>query len=74
MGSPAKPEKYELPPEIQNAQAIADINHTQAQARHINTQADLAPVELLHDTAHRIADRDQQAKQQGDKLAVITNT
>ena len=74
MGAPAKPEKYELPPEIQNAQAIADINHTQAQAHHINTQADLAPVELLHDTAHRIADRDQQAKQQGDKLAVITNT
>jgi len=62
MGVPAKPEKYELPPEIQNAKAIADINHTQAQAHHINTQAELAPIELLHDTAHKIADREQQAE------------
>jgi hypothetical protein len=65
-GAPAKPEKYELPPEIQNAQAVADINdtnasavHKRAQAAHISTQSMLAPVELLHDTAHKIADRQQ---------------
>lgn len=55
----------QLPPQFQIAQAEADINdknasaaHKRAQAYHITTQARLAPIELLHDTAHRIADRD----------------
>jgi hypothetical protein len=66
MGQTAKPEKYELPPEIQNAEAWANINkvnadaeHKRAQARHIDTQASLAPMELIHDTAHKVADREQ---------------
>jgi len=68
--APQKPEKYELPPEIQNAQALADINdkyasadHKRAQARHIDTQAALAPVELVADHASRAADRDQRSEQ-----------
>jgi len=59
MGQPQKPEKYELPPEIQNAQALAEIGHKNAQAYHITTQANLAPVELIHDSAHKAADRQQ---------------
>lgn len=57
------PQKYELPPVIQDAKALADIEHKRAQAYHITTQASLAPIELLHDTAHKIADRGQRADQ-----------
>lgn len=59
-----------IPPEVKTLQAIADVNetnasavHKRAQAAHISTQAMLAPVELAHDTAHKIADRDQRAEQ-----------
>lgn len=61
---------YQLPPEIQNAKAMAEINdksasadHKRAQAYHITTQANLAPIELMHDTAHKSADRLQLAAQ-----------
>lgn len=63
VGAAPKPEKYELPPEIQNAQALADIGHKQAQAYHITTQAELAPVKLAHESAHKTADRDQRDEQ-----------
>mgnify|MGYP006921334459 CR=1 FL=1 len=60
------PGKFELPPEIQAAQALADINdtnanatHKRAQAAHISTQSTLAPLEVVIDHAHRNADREQ---------------
>jgi len=66
VGSVSSPEKYTPPPHIQDAKAIAEIDktyadadHKRAQARHIDTQAALAPVELLHETAHKVADRQQ---------------
>jgi hypothetical protein len=65
-----EPGKFELPPELQVAQAAAEINdknasatHKRAQAAHISTQAMLAPVELAAEHHHRNADRDQQARQ-----------
>lgn len=71
-----KPEKYTPPPYIQDAQAVADIDatyadadHKRAQAHHITTQATLAPVEAMLDHAHRSADREQASKQAAPKPA-----
>jgi hypothetical protein len=70
MGAPRQPPTYELPPEIQNAQAIADINetnasaeHKRAQAAHITTQTALAPLDMMASHAQQAADRDQRAEQ-----------
>jgi hypothetical protein len=70
MGAPQQPAEYELPPEIQNAQAIADINetnasaeHKRAQAAHITTQTALAPLDMMASHAQQAADRDQRAEQ-----------
>lgn len=70
MGAPQKPQAYELPPDIQNAQAIADINetnasaeHKRAQSRHIETQTAMAPIEMMASHAQQAADRDQRAEQ-----------
>jgi hypothetical protein len=67
MGAAPKQDKYELPPEIQNAKALAEIGHKNAQAYHITTQAALAPAELLHDSAHKTADREQRAEQAANR-------
>ena len=67
---PGQAPTYELPPQLQNAQALAEINdknasaeHKRAQAAHISTQAALAPIELVASHAQQTADRDQRADQ-----------
>lgn len=66
QGAAQKPEKYTPPPHVQDAQAIADIDktyadadHKRAQAAHISTQAQLAPVNAMLDSEHKNADRQQ---------------
>lgn len=66
MGQPAAPEKYELPPEIQNAQALADIADTEAAARQkdaaamkARTEAMLAPAKAAHEASLARADFEQ---------------
>lgn len=63
---PVQPQQqeFELPPEIQIGQAIADLNETNASARQKDAQADklrtdamLAPRHLAIESAHRNADR-----------------
>lgn len=70
MEQPGQPANYELPPEIQNAQALAEINdkaasaaQKRAQAEHIQTQTALAPLELAASQAQQTADREQRANQ-----------
>lgn len=70
MGAPQQPQEYQLPPELQNAQAIADINKTnadadqkRAQAEHARSQTALAPLEMMASHAQQSADRDQRAEQ-----------
>lgn len=70
QAAPQQPQEYELPPELQNAQAIADINETnasadqkRAQAEHARSQAALAPLEMMASHAQQSADRDQRAEQ-----------
>lgn len=68
-------EKYELPPELQHEQAIAEINdryasadHKRAQARHIDTQAALAPLELVAEHQQRNEDRRSAEKAASKKV------
>jgi hypothetical protein len=56
MMQPGKPQQFELPPEIQVAKAVADIDKTQADATHkrataykAQTDAELAPKWAVHD-------------------------
>lgn len=58
MAAPAKPEKYELPPEVQNAQALADIRKTESDTAKNNAaaykttiDATLAPQQAAHSAA-----------------------
>lgn len=57
-GAPMQPQEYELPPEIQNAQALADIEKTRADAQHKRSQAfktevdaSLAPDKAMHEAS-----------------------
>jgi len=68
---PGKPEKFELPPELQMAQAAADINDTNASAQHKRSQAfktdmdtSLAPQHAAHKRELDFAALDQRANQQ----------
>jgi len=68
---PGKPEKFELPPELQMAQAMADINDTNASAQHKRSQAfktdmdtSLAPQHAAHKRELDFAALDQRANQQ----------
>jgi hypothetical protein len=65
-----KPQGFELPPQVQIAQAVADLMETRADTRKTEAEtfkttqeATLAPMKLLHETAHKAADRDQRAEQ-----------
>lgn len=65
---PAAQPKFELPPEIQNAQAIADINETNASAEHKRAaahktmqEATLAPLQMAQEASDRAADRDMRS-------------
>jgi len=65
QGAPMAPQPYELPPELQNAQAMADIEETRASSQHKQAQAfkteqeaRLAPQQMLFDLANANADRD----------------
>lgn len=56
--APQKPEKYELPPELQNAQALAELADTQAATKQKNAaafkttvEASLAPAKAEHETS-----------------------
>jgi hypothetical protein len=56
MGAMGQPQKFELPPELQVAQSIADIEKTRADATHkqaaaykAKTDAELAPQWAVHD-------------------------
>lgn len=67
---PPQPPEFQLPPEIQIGQAYADIQETQASAlqkqmaaRKLETEAMLAPQEMLIESAQRHADRRARQKQ-----------
>lgn len=65
MPQPGKPEKYELPPELQEAEALAGIqdknaaaSQKQAQADKLRTETALAPVQMMQEARHRDMDRE----------------
>lgn len=70
---PGQPQEYEVPPELQNMQAMADIEETRANTQHKQAQAFktqqegvLAPRQMAMDAANAEADRKaslQQARQ-----------
>ena len=69
MVQPGAPQPFELPPELQIAQSMADIEdkrasaqHKQAQAYKAKTDADLAPQWAQHDATMEKADFIQQAR------------
>lgn len=64
MSQPAKPEKFELPPELQMAKAAAEIDDKSASAdqKRANAfkteqEASLAPLRMMQDASDRDADR-----------------
>lgn len=66
---PMQPQEYEVPPELQNMQAMADIEETQANTAHKHAQAFkaqqdamLAPQQMQMDFANAAADRKQAAQ------------
>lgn len=67
LGMPDQPDHGDgIPPVVKTAQAIADVNktnadatHKRAQADHISTQATLAPLDLVANHAQQVADRQQ---------------
>lgn len=75
--SPAQPQPYELPPEIQNLKALAEIDdkrassqHKRAQSLKVTQDAMLAPQELQVDVVNAHADRMQAARDaQADREA-----
>ncbi len=71
MPQPGKPEKFELPPELQMAQAMADIDNTNASAQHKRSQAfktdidaTLAPHQAAHNRELDFAALNQRQSQQ----------
>jgi hypothetical protein len=67
---PSQPQEYELPPELQNAEAVANIDATQAKADHSRAQAfkahqeaALAPQQMQLDHMNAAEDRKIAAKQ-----------
>ena len=71
MPQPGKPEKFELPPELQMAQAMADIAETNASAMHKRSQAfktdmdtTLAPQQAAHKRQLDFAALDRREDQQ----------
>lgn len=73
MGQPAKPQKYELPPEIQNAQAMADIRQAEANTAHKHAQAfktqidaTLAPQQVQHQRMLDAATLEQSAQDKAE--------
>jgi hypothetical protein len=69
QGAPMQPQEYEVPPELQNAQAMADIEETQAstahklaQAQKTQTEAALAPQQMVLEQQNAQADRNLQAQ------------
>lgn len=78
MGQPPKPEKFELPPEIQIGQAVADIHDTQAATEQKNAaahktrvDANLAPQQAAHKAQLEFANFAQGARDRAEdrKLA-----
>jgi len=68
---PEQPQEYQLPPELQNAQAMADIEETAANAEHKRAQAfktveeaRLAPQQMQMDVFNAAADRELAATKQ----------
>jgi len=64
------PQAYELPPDIQNAMALAEIDATaagaeqkRAQARKAEQDAALAPLRMMQEAANKDADRQARAEQ-----------
>lgn len=75
-GQPGQPEQleYQTPPELQNAQALADIRDTHAaadqklaQAHKLNREAELAPHKFAQEAHDRAADR--KMRQQPQRVA-----
>lgn len=73
-GQPQQPQSYEVPPELQNMQAMADIEDTQAAAAQkraaaFKTQREgqLAPQQFMHQVASSHEDRALAAKQAAKK-------
>lgn len=69
MGAPQKPEKFELPPELQAAESMANIrdkhasaDQKDAQAYKITTEARLAPMRLAQEAHDKARDRDAKSK------------
>lgn len=69
-GPPPVNTEYQLPPEIQNAQAMAELMEKHASARQKDAQAyklqrdaDMAPHKMMQDAQDRAADRDMRMKQ-----------
>ncbi len=67
-----EPKEYEIPPELQNAQAMAEIEHTQARADQSRAQAFkahqdalLAPHKMAQEARDRAADRRARPANQG---------
>ncbi len=65
---PLQPQEHEIPPELQNAQAMADVEathakaaHTQAQALKTTQDAILAPHQMQLEAANAAADRQAMA-------------
>lgn len=74
---PMQPQEYELPPELQNAQAMATIQDThaatelkRAQAHKQHREAELAPHKFAQEARDRAADRKMRAKQPQRAAAV----
>lgn len=72
-----EPQPYELPPEIQNAKAISEINATDAKADHSRAQAfktqqdaTLAPLQAAQQAFDSQADREIAEKQARQRAAV----
>jgi hypothetical protein len=73
QGQPQQPVEYQLPPELQNAQAMADIQETQASTQHKQAQAfkthqeaALKPQEMALDFVSAEVDR-ADARRAGDE-------
>lgn len=69
IGAPQQPQEYELPPELQNAQAVADIEDTyaaanlkRAQAGKAQQDAAIAPIKFAQEANDRKEDRKMVAR------------
>ena len=64
IGAPMQPQEYQLPPELQKAQAVADINNTMADTEKKRAEADarrqdaaMAPMKMAIEQRNTEADR-----------------